>query len=95
MDILTLNASSDGGNSWIRLASTTRSDSTGFVDFKMFTIQTGYLLTSKQIMKTNDGGKSWQQEYKISSGTLVGLFYLDENHRWVGCTDGIILKYHP
>ncbi|MBL4672700.1 MAG: hypothetical protein JKX81_10620 [Arenicella sp.] len=86
----------DGGKTWKNTAAKTEGFSCGEWGWKIQFInqQLGFVslenFTSAAILKTTDGGDSWQRcEVKDSDGEIInkdleGIGFLDENRGWVG-----------
>jgi photosystem II stability/assembly factor-like uncharacterized protein len=92
---------SDGGNSWKNVYSTSDGNTLPFLDFQMLSNTEGYVAGPSQMMKTTDGGNTWQLNYQLfssnglSAPAIASIYFTDENHGWACCTNGVVLRYRP
>lgn len=96
MNFAMLRSTSDGGVHWKMTVdyTTPRSNGPSLTDFQMLTSQEGYLATHEQVLKTHDGGASWQPVYTPPETSITSIYFLNEHYGWACCANGIVLRYH-
>lgn len=84
--------SEDGGRNW-SVTELTAPDPERLlrtVDIAWADDRTGYVVTSRDVYVTRDGGATWQQQPAPVSG-LRTLFVLDADRTWIGGDQGVVL----
>lgn len=92
IDSYTLYATVDGGSHWSTQFSS--SNKFLFTDLQMLNGQTGYASCLDRLLKTTDGGITWNMVYSNSAFKIESIFFLDEHNGWASCSNGVLLKYH-
>jgi photosystem II stability/assembly factor-like uncharacterized protein len=89
----------DGGNHWYALHLGDFSACPQIYGMDFTDAQTGWIVGSLNyygyhswILKTEDGGLSWAEQYFDNDHGLYCIFFIDHQHGWVGGEDGLILR---
>jgi photosystem II stability/assembly factor-like uncharacterized protein len=83
----------NGGDSW-QLASRLK-DSTFVFDSFFIDDQFGWFLTSAELWKTGDGGRSWTPMLTLDYahyGVVRDIFFMDKDHGWLVTSRGYVLR---
>lgn len=82
----------NGGTNWIKLAQ--KAEAMFFINSKL-----GYIFYGNKIIKTTDGGLTWQDEFTLNTGEKIYSITAKNGKVWaVGNNaegDGIVLKFNP
>lgn len=76
---------SDGGQSWDTLSTSFINNWESLSDVHFITAQTGYITTGQHILKTTNGGQSWQQQSILPAGSyyIASIDMVNENLGYV------------
>jgi photosystem II stability/assembly factor-like uncharacterized protein len=80
----------DGGATWDRVPTNVPS-----IDLQFVNNTVGYTATGRSVIKSTDGGTSWNEILKVNEFTsIIEMFFIDENNGWAGDWDGNLYRWH-
>jgi photosystem II stability/assembly factor-like uncharacterized protein len=78
----------DGGNTWNKLFG-----AANFTDVHFFDNNNGIVMIGGRILKTRDGGTTFQQTAYLAKGQPIEIHFTDPDHGWATGSDGVIYRY--
>ena len=86
-------ASTDGGKTW-RTQPTGLPDYRPPVDISVVSEHEVFICTTEAVLRTSNGGSSWQYVGKFPSSTIAALSFPDSSNGWVVGRQGYVSHYH-
>jgi len=83
----------DGGNNWfLQYYNSTFSYSYHYYDFVFVNSNTGWMFGHENIVKTTNGGQSWDTVHTAYTDHMSGASFVNENIGWMATFGGYIRK---